>query len=208
MLTILAIAASATLAIYWEKRSPAIWHYILKPLTTLGIILVVLSHAETFNNLYLQLILLGLIFCLAGDIFLMLPKDRFLPGLVSFLMGQILYASAFIRSASDFSLLIGLPILIYGIWMFYLLQPHLGQMKIAVLVYMVFILIMVWSALNLWWDIGELFAVYAAVGAVLFVISDSVLAWNRFVSSHPLYRPLILGSYFIAQFLIASSVIQ
>lgn len=206
MVNIIAIAVLAVLAIYWENRKPDYWHFFLKPLTTIGIILLALNRGMLLDDIYTQLILLGLLFSLAGDIFLMLPKDRFIPGLLSFLVAQIVYSVAFVTSASDYSVLIAFPLLVFGLWIFYTLKPHLAKMTLPVLVYMLCILIMVWAALNWWWDTGDIFAVYAACGAVLFVISDSVLAWNRFKQSHPFYRPLILFTYFAAQFLIAHSV--
>ncbi|MCF7801186.1 MAG: lysoplasmalogenase [Candidatus Marinimicrobia bacterium] len=208
MVHFFAIAVLAAFTIYWEKRQPLIWHYFLKPLTTIGIILLALNYGMPLDQLYSQLIVLGLLFSLAGDIFLMLPKDRFIPGLVSFLVAQILYAVAFIKFANDYSALLAFPLIIYGFWMFYILKPGLGKMVTPVLIYMLCILVMVWAALNMWWDSGQTIAGYAAFGAVLFVISDSLLAWNRFGHSRPYYRPLILSSYFAAQFLIASSVIQ
>ncbi|PJA52002.1 MAG: lysoplasmalogenase, partial [Candidatus Marinimicrobia bacterium CG_4_9_14_3_um_filter_48_9] len=47
---------------------------------------------------------------------------------------------------------------------------------------------------------------FAAVGALTFVFSDSVLAWNRFKTAWSFGRPLVLGTYFLAQYLIASSL--
>lgn len=208
MVNIIAIFVLAGFAIYWENRVPAYWHYILKPLTTLGIILFAITQSGSLHHNYPQLIIVGLVFSLAGDVFLMLPGDKFIPGLVSFLLAQIVYSAAFVFYASEYSLLIGFPILIYGAWMYYQLHPHLGTMKIPVLIYMICILVMVWSALNLWWDTGKTFAVFATVGAIFFVISDSVLAWNRFASSRSYFRPLVLSTYFLAQLLIAQSVIR
>lgn len=208
VINIIAIIPLAAFAIYWENRKPLVWHYILKPLTTVAIILIALNYGMPLNHFYSLLIVLGLLFSLAGDIFLMLPKDRFILGLVSFLVAQILYAVAFIKFASDYSALLALPLIIYGGWMFYLLKPGLEKMMTPVAIYMLFILLMAWASLNLWWDTGQTFAVFAAIGATLFVISDSLLAWNRFRTSRASYRAIILGTYFVAQFLIAYSVIQ
>jgi uncharacterized membrane protein YhhN len=46
----------------------------------------------------------------------------------------------------------------------------------------------------------------ALVGAVLFVVSDSLLAFNRFVRPFRMAQPAVLSTYFFAQWLIARSV--
>jgi len=79
-------------------------------------------------------------------------------------------------------------------------------MTIPVLIYIVCILLMAWSAANYWNGLKSAPAMFAAVGALTFVFSDSVLAWNRFKTAWSFGRPLVLGSYFLAQYLIASSL--
>jgi len=59
--------------------------YIFKPLTTLLVILLAFEQGSSISPVYKMLILAGLSFSLVGDVFLMLPKDRFVAGLVSFL---------------------------------------------------------------------------------------------------------------------------
>ncbi|PJA52007.1 MAG: lysoplasmalogenase, partial [Candidatus Marinimicrobia bacterium CG_4_9_14_3_um_filter_48_9] len=68
---------------------------------------------------YSVLIMAGLIFSLGGDIALMLPHDRFVMGLGSFLIAQIIYTFAFISRVAEFSILLLLPLIAYGIWMFF-----------------------------------------------------------------------------------------
>ena len=200
------IALLAAFTIYWEERKPFYWHYILKPLTTFCIILLAFNSGLPGLSRYEVLILVGLIFSLAGDVFLMLPNDRFIPGLVSFLIAQVVYAVAFLSQTDQYSVLIILPLLIYGMWIYASLLPHLENMKVPVLVYIVFILLMVWSALNYYWAAGSRLAIYAAVGAVFFLISDSILAWNRFKHPFKMARALVLATYFLAQTLIALSI--
>ncbi|MCB0156555.1 MAG: hypothetical protein KDD83_00360, partial [Caldilineaceae bacterium] len=74
------------------------------------------------------------------------------------------------------------------------------------LVYMAVILVMGWQALARWLTLGTLAAGLAAVGALLFVISDSVLALDRFRGRFVMARLLVLSTYFAAQWLIAWSV--
>jgi uncharacterized membrane protein YhhN len=67
--------------------------------------------------------------------------------------------------------------------MFSILAPHLGKMKLPVIVYMVVILVMAWQAWERWRQTGQSGALLAFLGAGLFVISDSALAINRFRDS-------------------------
>ncbi|RME49244.1 MAG: lysoplasmalogenase, partial [Caldilineae bacterium] len=77
---------------------------------------------------------------------------------------------------------------------------------LPVLVYVLVILVMAWQAWARWRNTGETAALLAFVGAVLFVISDTVLAFNRFQGEFAAARALNLSTYFAAQWLIALSV--
>lgn len=208
--TILTLAAllSGSLHIRAEYRGPQ-WHvYLFKPLTTSLIILLALSAPPPATPFYKIAILLGLLFSLGGDIFLMLPSDRFIAGLASFLVAHLWYIGAFSLNTPALLTSWGLlPLLLYGAAMFALLLPHVpGKMKLPVSLYMVVILSMVWRAVEQLAQVGGTAAALALTGAVLFAISDSLLALNRFRQPFRLARLLVLGSYFLAQWLIALSV--
>ncbi len=94
----------------------------------------------------------------------------------------------------------------YGILMFIILSPYLGEMKLPVLVYLVVILAMGWRAWERWRATGDRSALLALLGAILFIISDSVLAINRFREHYEFARALNLSTYFAAQWLIALSI--
>jgi uncharacterized membrane protein YhhN len=205
VLTILA-AVSAALHISAEYRGPRRNVYIFKPLTVSFITLIAL---QSEASLYKNLIVAGLLFSLAGDIFLMLPSDRFIAGLFSFLIAHLFYIAAFtLDGARRFSVVAALLLLTYGGVMLGLLFPHLGKMKAPVMVYMLVILLMVWQAWNRWLGgsgdgAGSL---PALAGASLFAASDSALALNRFRRPFKSARLLILTTYFVAQWLFALSV--
>src|SRR6185503_13370199 len=93
VLSILAFA-SAVLAILSAYQKRRLTHYLFKPLTVVLIMLIAFQSKHTTSPFYRQAIIAGLIFSLAGDIFLMLP-DRFIPGLVSFLFAHVFYIAAF-----------------------------------------------------------------------------------------------------------------
>lgn len=204
ILTLLAIL-SASIHIRAEYRGPRQHIYIFKPLTMVFILLIATLGQATLP-FYKYMIITGLVFSLAGDVFLMLPSDRFVAGLVAFLIAHLFYIAAF---ASEISALIWWPLVpaaICGIVIYTVLAPSLGKLKLPVLIYVVGILIMVWLAWERWSQTGQSGALLASVGAVLFVISDTILAINRFRGTFKPARALNLTTYFAAQWLIASSV--
>jgi uncharacterized membrane protein YhhN len=205
-LTLLAIL-SASLHIRAEYHGPRYHVYLFKPLTMVFILLTAVQAGKPDASLYKVTIIVGLVCSLAGDVFLMLPSDRFVAGLVSFLIAHLFYITAF-TSGTGFGLPWRslAPFVIYGIFIFSILSPYLGQMKLPVLVYMVVILVMAWQAWERWNQTGQSQALLAFLGAVLFLISDSALAVNRFRGGYKSAQALILSTYFAAQWLIARSV--
>ncbi len=211
MLTILFstfILISAIFHIWAEYRGPRYQVYLFKPLTTSLILLLALASPLSTTPFYKYAIIAGLLFSLAGDVFLMLPSDRFIAGLVSFLIAHLCYIVAF-SSELGFSTSIRglLPFLIYGVVIAVILMPHVvGPLKIPVAAYIGVILVMGWQALDRWLQMGQTGALPAFLGATLFVISDSILAIDRFRSPFRMARLLVLSTYFLAQWLIALSV--
>jgi len=204
ILTVLA-AITAVLAIWGEYKPTRTQVYIFKPLTTILIIGIALLGVSP-NALYKTLIIIGLIFCLGGDIFLMLPAKYFIMGLVSFLIGHIFYIAAF---ATDGGLELSwwlLPLIVYGGIIYRILHPHLGKMRGPVIAYLVVILTMAWQALTRWSGLQTMSALLAAIGAMTFVVSDTALALDRFRQKYHSARVIVLSTYWLAQWLIALSV--
>ena len=181
--------------------------YLLKPLTTLLILAVAASFADPISTLYRTLIIAGIAFSLAGDVFLMLPQNTFVFGLVSFLIAHIFYIFAY-RSVSGFHLTwwLALPYVVYGFFMIYLLWPHVGALRIPVIIYAAVLMIMGWQAAEQWWHVRDTSMLLAMVGALLFILSDTTLALNKFRAPVPQRDLIIMSTYYAAQFLIAWSV--
>jgi uncharacterized membrane protein YhhN len=202
----LAVVRSAFAHIRAEYRGPRWQVYLFKPLTTALILLMALASPPTPGAFYRGAILAGLLLSLAGDIFLMLPRDRFVAGLVSFLAAHLCYIAAFSAGiALGLSPWTTLPLLVVALTLLWLLWPHLKSMRLPVLLYVAVILCMAWRALVRWQmaDGGEAFG--AAAGALLFVASDATLALNRFRRRFRSAQLVILSTYTIAQWLIALS---
>jgi uncharacterized membrane protein YhhN len=138
----------------------------------------------------------------------MLPKDRFIAGLFSFLVAHLFYIAAFtLDGGHSLSPLAALPLLLYGLVMLGLLSPHLGKMRVPVMAYMLVILLMLWQASNRWLMSEIEGSGLAFAGAALFALSDSILALARFRKPWRSAQFLILVSYFSAQWLIALSAL-
>ena len=203
----LCAAFSAYLTIRAEYRGPRSLVYVFKPLTMLCIVGVAWLVPDPISPLYRRLILAGLLFSLAGDVFLMLPRDRFVPGLASFLVAHLFYSAAFLIHADTLSWWRLLPFVFLSAALFGLLRPHLGNLQVPVVVYMGVISVMAWAALNHWQTHTEhRGSVLAFMGAVLFLASDALLALDRFKTPFYKARFYVLTTYFAAQWLIAFSV--
>ncbi|MBL7074865.1 lysoplasmalogenase [candidate division KSB1 bacterium] len=208
LLTLLTIV-TASLHIHAEYQGPRYHVYLFKPLTMVFILLIAIQVGQNDGSLYKYAIVVGLVCSLAGDVFLMLPSDRFIAGLISFFIVHILYITAFTSGIGlSYSWWLLPPFVICGIFMFFILSPYLGKLTLPVLVYVVVILVMAWQAWERWNYIGQSKALLASFGAVLFLISDSALALNRFRGQYISARALTLSTYFAAQWLIALSVGQ
>jgi uncharacterized membrane protein YhhN len=181
--------------------------YFFKPLTMLFVLSLALQPSMSTSPFYAWMIVGGLLFSLAGDVLLMLPSDRFAAGLASFLVAHLFYIAAFASDAGFGSEPLALLPFVLGCAVLYpLLQPNLGRLRIPVLLYMLVIAVMAWHAVARSLVVGQLGALLASIGAVLFVISDAALAFNRFRRPIPASPALILGTYFAGQWLIALSI--
>jgi uncharacterized membrane protein YhhN len=200
-------ALSAALTIAAKYLETKRLEYVFKPLTMVWIILIALLNDDPFSTRYQVLILLGLLASLAGDVLLMLPDpSRFIYGLASFLIAHLFYIAAFTVEGGKAPIGYIVPFALYGAVMLWALWPHLGSMKRPVMAYVGVILIMAWQAANRWIDARLDGSLLSMIGAYLFVMSDSVLAVERFRGSWRSAPFWVLSTYFVAQWLIALSV--
>jgi uncharacterized membrane protein YhhN len=206
MLLILGTLVSGGLHIRAEYWGPRLHCYLFKPLTTTLILLLAWQQPNPITPFYRYAIVGGLALSLLGDVWLMLPTDRFLQGLVSFLLAHLFYIAAFAAQSNFSSLWSLLPFLVYGVFILRWLWPTLGKLKGPVMLYMAVILIMGWQAWGQWQQTGQLRALWALCGALLFILSDSVLAFDHFRQRFPAARFVVLSTYYLAQLLIAASV--
>ena len=199
------VCACVVLALAGEYALTRWLVYVFKPLATLLILGVALAGTSA-SPTYRWLIVAGLAFSLAGDVFLMLPRDRFVAGLASFFIAHLLYIAAFVHDGRfKLPLTVLLPLLAYALFLLWLVREGVGKLGPVVALYAGALAAMAWTAVGRWAEIQTQPAEYAAIGAVLFVVSDSALAVDRFRRHFHAAQLVVLATYFAAQWLIALS---
>lgn len=153
---------------------------------------------------FVGLLVAGLAFSLVGDVFLML-KGFFIPGLAAFLVAHICYIALFRQGVAWFPNRRALAgTLAAGAVMYAFLFPRLDPvLKVAVAAYTVVIALMAAQAIGRATVLRDKAAAGVAAGALFFMLSDSLLAINRFALPLPLSQLWVLGTYYAAQVLIA-----
>ena len=205
--TILSIIAaiSAGITIFSSYSDNKLALYVFKPLTTiLVIILSVLFSRVSFHN-HNELIFTGLVFCLLGDIFLMLHQ-KFMQGLISFLIAHILFLSFFYLKSETHNYYLLIPVYLIGLTVYGILFNKLGKMKFPVFIYLTILFLMAWSGISFYFTTHSPAAEIIAVAVVLFVFSDANIAFNKFNKPYKLAEFLILSAYFVSIYLIAFSL--
>ncbi len=191
--------------------------YLVKP--TLMIVLAFYFYQESKPDIssFAKKILAALVFSWGGDVFLMFP-GLFLPGLISFLIAHVFYILAFfenINSAKEKrpignTLLYALPFLISTGALFRILFPSLGEMMLPVAVYTSVITVMGISAALRFGTVNKESFWLVLSGAVIFMLSDSTIALNKFLYNGelPYARIVIMVTYLLAQYLIVEGCLK
>jgi uncharacterized membrane protein YhhN len=219
LVTLIACAAAGAiaggLAMGQGPASPWRWlHWIGKPLATGLILLLVWRTRSPVSPRYRRWIAAGIGSSLIGDVLLMLPGDLFVPGLAAFPLGHLCFIAAFVGdsrfAARPFFLLASLG---YGAINLRLLWNSIGvPLRLPVIVYMIVLTSMSGQAMvrarsfAMKADPRAHSARLAAIGALTFMLSDSLLAWNRFHAAIPGATLWVLSTYYLALWWIACSV--
>lgn len=175
-------------------------------LTSLAVVYLVSTKTPVFWYVF------GMFCCCVGDVFLLFEgADFFTYGLASFLLGHLVYikltvgflpkdlTAKMITSAVPFVLLLGL--------LMYLIYPNLGNMLVPVLIYGITISTFGSVALLNYRGNKSTENLWLFMGALIFMLSDSLIALNKFYQPHQWYGVAIMVTYILAQFLICKSMI-
>lgn len=190
-------------------------YWFIKPLPIFMLIFIMAYNIFTgsgIDSILPILVLIGLIAGVTGDILLLFPKKLFVFGLGAFLVGHLFYVAGFLQT--PFHLQQSLPMLvfiaavalIYGTVLFRKLEDK--RMMIPIIFYIVAISTMAVTAFN--FDrttVVRTFPIYT-IGALLFCLSDSVLAWITFVKKFRYCDLLVMTTYYSAQILIVVKTIM
>jgi uncharacterized membrane protein YhhN len=201
-LSLLALASAIT-AIVLNQLERTKSFLLAKATTTLLIIIItVFSYGQNPGS-YSAILLFSLMFAFVGDIFLAF-KNYFRQGLTAFMVAQVGFTIAFVTVAGFHLHLIPLVLLlVYGGLFFYFLKDSLHFLKVPIAVYILIIIIMAWQAIGLAIVFPTMAYFAIAAGAILFLISDSVLAWYLFRYNKKWLNIIILSTYWLAIWLFA-----
>lgn len=201
---ITALVLAVMVLIVAEIRRNTKLIYLVKPLSTLFVMAIAVNGLLTVNasSTYGFIVISALTFSMFGDIALMPPDNnkKFRIGLVLFLTAHIIYIAAFsyVGEFSSVDLISGAVIIAVASTFYWMIRRNLGAMKIPVIVYILIICLMVNRAVSTRYPL-------VIAGALLFFISDILLASNRFFKKWK-YERISLAFYYGGQLFIALSV--
>jgi len=196
--------------LFYEKRKNRTPLLITKSVLSLLFVTTALLQPPSVPGYHLYL-LIGLIFCLTGDVCLALPRESaFKVGLVAFLIGHVFYIISF-SSLTQISHWISIGLFIFlgmSAFIFFWLRPHLKSMLIPVLIYIVVITVMGVGAWAVFRKSSFRISGRALIlaGALCFYFSDVFVARDKFIKEEYLNRLLNLPLYYAGQFMLAFSI--
>lgn len=183
-----------------------------KPLLMPALIFYVYQSCPAY--LLKKFLIAALAFSFLGDVFLMFDNDAnlFLFGLGSFLFAHLIYAFIFFNATEQLERKFKVQwqdvvFAIYGLFVFSIIKDGLGDMYIPALIYTVVICLMGITARKRWKKVNTRSFWLVMTGASLFIISDSLLAINKFYQAFELSDFLVMLTYLGAQLLIAKGLI-
>jgi len=189
--------------------------YITKPLLMPVLIAFFIFQTKDLASSLKKWIILALVFSWAGDVLLMFESMNgsfFIFGLAAFLIAHIFYIlfyeNVIRKEGLNKNYWWFLPVIIYYIALIYILSPNLGDMKLPVRIYGIVISYMLIQALQTGRIKNFGAATLLITGAVLFISSDSILAFNKFYESFEYAGIAIMLTYGLAQLLITLGAVR
>lgn len=194
--------------------------YSFKPLILIWIIGYFLLYAKNIDKKVVQLAVVAFAFSWVGDVLLMFTNEAsifFILGLASFLVAQIVYIFLFLRTINlsgkkpflkkkPFFLI---AYIAYGLVVYTVLYNNLEvDMRIGIFVYMVALLSMSSMALNRFGNGHPISFSYVFIGSILFVLSDTMIAINKFMVAIPYEGIFVMVTYISAQYLIMKGILK
>ena len=196
-----------------QFESLSLWHYAFKPLIVVSLIIYFLIQSKALVKNFKYGILMALMFSVAGDVFLMFDDKNpnyFIFGLIAFLLAHVMYILAYLkhRNTNRKPLPFIIFLIIYASGLFYLIYKGLGAMLIPVVIYMFIILTMATTAFLRKGSVATENYNWVFLGAILFLISDSLLSVNMFYKPIAFANILIMITYAFAQYFIVLGTLK
>ena len=193
------------------------YNLFVKPLISISLAFYLYCKCDMQKG-FNRLVFAGLLFSLFGDCFLLFAGSDvffFLYGLLAVLLAHIVYSAAFFRDFKNspqssklyghlMLFLMGVFSMSYYSW----IRDYLNNFRIPVLVYVFVISVMVILAAYRCKRVNLISFRLIYWGAIFFVISDFILAYNKFVEPFSFAGVLIMASYMVAQYLITMGAIE
>lgn len=206
-----AIALSLDLLIIASNHHHLRW--MSKPFVMMVLIASLFIGRKYINQSHYFSWMAALVFSWLGDVFLMFNESFFIPGLVAFLIAHLAYLFLFSKIKPSEALMkksFGMAIfltIIFFVSFYRIILTETGGLFIPVLIYAVVIITMWLVAAHRslrnprsnYWLIS---------GALLFVVSDSLLGYNKFVQSLPILHILIMLTYGLAQLSLFKGILK
>ncbi|KGL63071.1 lysoplasmalogenase [Polaribacter sp. Hel1_85] len=181
--------------------------FFTKPFITISLAVVYLSSVKKADFWYVS----ALFFSFWGDTFLLFKSEYFLLGLVSFLIAHFLYikiVAGYLKKIGIVKIITAsLPFIISFGSIVFLIKDNLGEMLIPVIIYGIVISTFGTLALINYKEEKSTENLWMLLGAIIFIISDSVLAVNKFYEAREVYGISIMITYIVAQYLICKAMI-
>ena len=196
-----------------QLESLSQWHYAFKPMIVLSLIVFLLTQSKTLDKTIKHVTILALICSVTGDVLLMFDEENpnyFILGLIAFLLAHVMYILVYLkhRNRNRKSLPFMIILIIYASVLFYLIKDGLGVMLIPVVIYMFVILTMVVTAFLRKGCVSIKNYNWVFLGAILFLISDSLLSINMFYKPILFANILIMVTYSFAQYFIVLGILK
>ncbi|AKA34030.1 lysoplasmalogenase [Flagellimonas lutaonensis] len=181
--------------------------FISKPAITISLLIFLFFQSELPARAK-KFLGLGLLFSLSGDVLLMFDESSplfFIGGLLSFLLAHLMYLSVFLKKsmfAKKSTLVYGNLLALYALAILYLILPNVGNLLPYVIVYMLVLLLLVLVAFLRKPFTNSVSYRLFLFGALSFMVSDSLLALNKFYLAFEMAAVAIMLTYALAQLLI------
>lgn len=180
--------------------------YLSKP-AVMGALIVAVATFDMTDGARRWVFVAALAFSLLGDVFLMLPQDRFILGVAAFFLAHLAYIVGLrLDEASSLALVIGVVaiagfVMTVGRRIVVAVRNNAPELSTPVSAYIAAISVMVVSAI-------ATRNAYAAVGAIVFMASDTLIAWNRFVQPLAWAPVAIMLTYHAGQAALSVSLVR